>query len=110
MDILTTDLLIKLSLITLSVGVAIWALRRILPAKVEKARAWKVALVLLPLVLGILIAIIPGIRPFESIAMSAASGFIAGSLSSQIYRVVRKLVPGKIKALMGSAATRGEND
>ena len=110
MDISTTELLIKFSLITLFTGGAIWALRRILPAKVEKARAWKVALILLPLAIGTGLSVIPGLRPFGEVAMSAVSGFICGTISSQTYRVVRKLVPDKVKALMGAVTIRSEND
>jgi poly(3-hydroxyalkanoate) synthetase len=93
-------------LILLGVGTIIWVIRQILPDKVEKSKGWKVVLRVLPVGLGVGLAMIPQLRPMTETAQSAIVGAVAGSLSATTYGLLRELMGNKIKLLMGSRATR----
>lgn len=102
------DVLININtvLVLFSVGTLIWILRQILPDHIENHKVWKVVLRLLPVSLGVGIAMIPQLRPMADMVQSAVIGGIAGSLSSSLYGVLREALGDKIKLLLGSKASR----
>jgi hypothetical protein len=94
-------------LVVLGVGVIVWAIRQVLPAKVESGYIWKTLLRIIPMVLGAGLALIPGLRPMEDNMMqSAVIGLIGGSFSQSLYDLLRQLVGTRLKAMMGSRAER----
>jgi len=93
-------------LILLGTGVAIWIIRLFIPDAVEETKVWKVVLKILPIIIGALIALIPGLKPTEVIAQCAIIGAISGSLSANVYGVLREAMGEKIKALIGSPQER----
>ena len=95
-------------LVLLAVGTIIWMLRQVLPDKVENHKAWKIVLRLLPVGLGMGLAMIPQLRPMDDMVQSAVLGAVAGSLSSTLYGVLRESLGERIKALLGSKASRKE--
>jgi len=94
-------------LVVLGVGVIVWAIRQVLPAKVEDGHVWKTLLRIIPMALGAGLALIPGLRPMEGNMMqSAVIGLIGGSFSQSLYDLLRQLVGTRLKAMMGSRAER----
>lgn len=94
-------------LVVLGVGVIVWAIRQVLPARVEDGHVWKTLLRIIPMALGAGLALIPGLRPMENNMMqSAVIGLIGGSFSQSLYDLLRQLVGTRLKALMGSRAER----
>ena len=69
-------------LIMLGVGTIIWVLRQILPDRIENMKVWKVVLRVLPVGLGIGLAMIPQLKPMEETAQSMVVGGVVGSLSA----------------------------
>jgi RsiW-degrading membrane proteinase PrsW (M82 family) len=97
-------------ILVLSTGTVLWTVRQILPDKVENAKAWKIILRIAPVFLGVGLALIPQLRPMENIVQSAFVGGIAGSLSSTLYGFIREALGEKVKALLGSKASRQQSD
>jgi hypothetical protein len=93
-------------LILLGTGVVIWIVRLFIPDAIENTKMWKVVLKILPIIIGALIAFIPGLRPTEVPAQCAVIGAISGSLSANVYGVIREAMGEKIKALVGSPQDR----
>lgn len=88
-------------------GLAVWIIRQAMPDHVEGTKVWRVVLRILPILLGGLIAIIPGLRPMpENLQQSIAIGLIAGSFATSTYELLRELVSKKLKAALGSRAKR----
>ena len=97
----------KIYLVMFFIGVLVWAARQIIPDTVEKHRMWKVALVLLPKLFGGVLCLIPILRPApESWIPSMMWGVIAGSFSQGAYTLLRKVLPDRMKAFLGSKAAR----
>jgi hypothetical protein len=97
-------------LVVLITGVIVWAARQILPYRIERTKLWKKILRVAPILIGAGIAMIPGLRPIEgSLVQSAAVGLIGGSFSQWTYSLARELVGEKMKAAMGSKASRQDN-
>lgn len=93
-------------LVVLAVGLIIWIIRQILPDRIENHKVWKVVLRFLPIALGAGVAMIPGLRPMETMIQCFVLGAVAGSLSSSLYGILREALGEKMKLLLGSRATR----
>lgn len=94
-------------LVVLIVGVVMWITRQIMPDKIEATKLWSILLRIIPLVLGIAIALIPGLRPVEgNLAQSGAIGFIGGSFAQSVYGLIRSVVNARMKAMIGSRQER----
>lgn len=93
-------------LILLGVGTVIWAVRQVIPVRVEKSRVWKIVLRILPIGLGVAFSMIPALSPMSDLTQSAVIGGVAGSLSSNTYGMVRELFGGRVKLLLGAKSIR----
>lgn len=93
-------------LILLGVGTIIWLIRQILPDKIENTKQWKAILRILPVFLGVGLAMIPQLSPMKETAQNAIVGLVAGSLSATTYGIIRQTFGDRIKMLMGSKASR----
>jgi len=94
-------------LVMFIVGILVSVVREIFPEKMENARLWKVLLRVVPVALGALIALIPGLQPLpESLVQSAAIGMIGGSFAQTAYGFLREIVGERMKAKLGSKAGR----
>jgi len=103
---------LNLWIIMVATGVVVYMIRSFTPDKIEGGKVFRIILTVLPLILGTLIAFIPGLRPFpESFAQSGAVGFIGGAFSSKVYDFVSSLVTDKMKLkLQGRSTSVGEED
>ena len=103
-DILTGP---RIYLVMFFVGVLVWAARQVMPDSIEEHGLWKAGLVLLPMLLGGAFCLIPDLRPApESWVASLLWGVIAGSFSQGAYKLLRKVLPDKMKAFLGSKSER----
>ena len=93
-------------LVILATGAVVWAVRQVIPDVLEKSKIWRLVLRLSPLLMGGLLAAIPGLRPLDVLGQSIAVGVIGGSFSATIYELAREAVPRRFKAMMGSRTTR----
>lgn len=88
-------------------GLAVWIIRQAMPDHVEGTKVWRIILRILPIILGGLIAIIPGLRPMpENLQQSVAVGLIAGSFATSTYELLREIVGKRLKAALGSRTKR----
>ena len=93
-------------LVMLGAGVVVWAIRQVF-TKFEGTKVWRLVLRVLPIGLGALIALIPGLRPMpENLAQSSMIGIIGGSFGTTAYELLRELAPEKIRLALGSKARR----
>ncbi len=94
-------------LVCLCTGALLWGLRQVTPEKLEKKAWWKKIMKSAPLLVGALLALIPGLRPApESLIHSAAVGFLMGSISQSTYDLIREYGPKKLRVLLGARAKR----
>jgi drug/metabolite transporter (DMT)-like permease len=111
MDIFNALFNTNTAIILVLTGTLVWVIRQIIPKKVEEHKVWKVSLRVLPVLIGGGLALIPGIVPVEgNMAQSVSVGLIAGSFSQSSYDLIRELVSGKIKALMGGKDARNSDE
>jgi hypothetical protein len=107
MDVLDAIVNINTVLILLAVGTIVWVVRQIMPDHVESTKLWRVVLRILPVGVGMGIAMIPQLRPMaDNLAQSAIVGGVAGSFSSTLYEVIREALGTRIKAILGSPQNR----
>jgi hypothetical protein len=93
-------------LVMLGAGVVVWAIRQVF-TRFEGTKVWRVALRVLPIGLGALIALIPGLRPMpENLAQSSMIGIIGGSFGTTAYELLRELAPENIRLALGSKYRR----
>ena len=96
-------------LVVLATGVVVWVIRQVIPDKIEKAKIWKILLRIIPIGIGVGIALIPGLRPIpENLAQSGAIGFIGGSMSQSVYDLFKTLLTSRARAVFASKAGRNE--
>ncbi|MCK4792586.1 MAG: hypothetical protein KAV87_53145 [Desulfobacteraceae bacterium] len=89
------------------VGALVWGARQVTPDKLEESKPWKAALVLLPMLFGGVLCLIPDLRPApESWIASMMWGVIGGSFSQAAYKLLRKVLPERWKAFLGSKSSR----
>lgn len=88
---------LNLWLVMLAAGVAVYVIRLLTPDKVEEKQWFRFLVTILPLVLGAGLAMIPGLRPFDSLAQCAAGGVIGGSFASKVYEMFAKIMSKKIR-------------
>lgn len=102
------DTLLSLNtlLIVLSSGTLIWIVRQVLPSHIEKSKAWKVILRILPVFVGAGLATIPQMRPLDNWVQSIFLGGIAGSVASTTYGFLREALGARVKMILGSKASR----
>jgi hypothetical protein len=93
-------------LVVLATGAVVWAIRQVIPEKVNTSKVWRLVIRLAPVLLGGVLAAIPGIRPLPIVSQSIMVGVIGGSFSSTIYEIAREAVPRRFKNMMGARATR----
>lgn len=91
----------KCGLIVLFVGALVWLVRKVVPAKYEKAVWFQKLLRIGPVFIGTGVACIPALSPTGDMFTSALCGFIGGSLSQTSYTVLRAIAPEKIKQFLG---------
>ncbi len=106
MDLLNKELIFSIVLIVLVIGTVVWVVRQVLPKKIEDSKLWKILLKVVPPLLGIAIALIPGLRPVDDPAQCGALGFVSGSFAQLVYGLVREAMPDNIRAWLGSRAKR----
>lgn len=93
----------QIYLVMFFVGALVWGARRVIPDEIEETRIWKAALVLLPMLFGASLCIVPVLRPApESWVASAMWGTIGGTFSQVAYTLLRRVLPEKMKAFLGS--------
>jgi len=92
---------IEMVLILLAVGTILWATRKVLPASIEKNKIWKAMLPIIPIVIGIGLALVPGLVPMEETSKSVIIGGVAGSLSSTVYDFAREALGERVKSFLG---------
>jgi apolipoprotein N-acyltransferase len=94
-------------LVMLAAGVFVWILRQVLPMVIENSKLWKIVLKVLPLFAGAGLACLPGLRPIsDNMMQSAAIGLIGGSFATTVYELLREVLPGKIREMLGSPSSR----
>jgi hypothetical protein len=93
-------------LIVLGTGLLVWIVRQILPDPIEEAKLWKTLLRVLPIGIGMGLAMIPGLKPAEVVAHNLIIGGVAGSLAANLYGLMMKILGERVKAFLGSAASR----
>ena len=85
-------------IVVFSTGLFVWMLRQAIPDAIEQSKVWKILLRLIPMFVGIGIAIIPGLRPVpDNIMQSGAIGFIGGSFSQSAYDLLKSTLSDKMK-------------
>ena len=106
------DVLLNLNtwLVMFLTGVVIWVIRQVIPVAVEDHKAWKISLTVMPVFLGALIAIIPGLMPVpDNMVQSCAIGIIGGSFATKVYELLREVVSEKMREKLGGRAQRLRN-
>lgn len=98
----------NLLLIILATGLVVWIVRQILPDAIEETRLWQVLLKVVPVGIGALVALIPGVRPVDNLVQSIFLGMIGGSFAQGAYGFLRAVAPEKAKALLGSRSQRNK--
>jgi len=93
-------------LVLLGAGLGVWLVRQIVPDKIEETKVWRVILRVLPVILGGLLALIPGLHPMGDTAQSVVVGAVVGGLSSNLYEVIREMFGERIKGWLGSPQAR----
>lgn len=106
MDVVDAIINLNTVLVLLAAGVAVWIVRQIMPDRIEKTKVWRVVLRILPVGVGAALALIPGLRPMDTLMQSAVVGGVAGSLSSSTYELARELLGKKVKSMLGSPQAR----
>jgi len=98
-------------LVMFIVGIIVWMVRQILPAKIEKMRIWKVLLQVVPVLIGAGVALIPGLQPMpENLVQSGAIGMIGGSFAQTAYGLLREIVGDRMKAKLGGKVQEADGD
>ena len=106
MDVYEAIVNLNTILILLGTGVLTWMIRQVVPDHIEGTRFWKVGLRILPVSLGMILSIIPGISPMELLPQSLIVGAVAGSLSSSTYGILRSVLSERMKEKLGSPQER----
>lgn len=88
-------------IVVIFVGALVWLIRKIVPAKTENAKWFKIMLRVGPVIFGAGISCIPSLRPIDDISKSILLGFVGGTFSQTSYIIIRSFMPEKIKAFMG---------
>ena len=84
-------------IVVLATGVIVYTIRTILPKKITSRHSFGVAIRIIPLFIGAGLALIPGLRPFpQDLVESGAIGFISGSMASQVYSIIRRIMVARI--------------
>jgi len=90
-------------IVVFSTGLFVWMLRQAIPDAIEQSKTWKILLRLIPMFVGISIAVIPGLRPVpDNVMQSGAIGFIGGSFSQSAYDLLKSTLSNKMKIIIGS--------
>jgi hypothetical protein len=94
-------------LIVLETGLIMWMIRQVMPDSIENSKIWKIFLRLIPMAIGIILSIIPGLRPFpDNVAQSCGIGFIGGSLSQSVYDFFKSLLSDRMRKIISSKGNR----
>lgn len=106
MDVYEAIINLNTVLIVLGTGVCVWVIRQIIPDHIEGTKFWRVFLRVLPVFIGVVLALIPGIIPMKELSQSIIMGAVAGSLSSSTYEILRELVGQRLRERLGSPQER----
>jgi len=82
-------------LISLFTGIILFIVRKVVDTvnpKLEKNEFYKLVITIMPFLLGMVLAFVPGLRITEVLAQSIILGIIAGSVSGSTYPFVKRFL------------------
>lgn len=94
-------------LIAVGVGIIIWSVRQFTTTAIEQTHLFKALIRTSPALIGALLALVPAFHIVPaSTEQSMLWGLIAGSISQSVYAALRKFLPKRFAAMLGSKESR----